>query len=81
MEIDRCRCRCRCMNIYEYSCISSVCMYVPSVPSRSVRRRRCGFCALCLEDCGDDAHKHLASCGEILMVIHIYLFVFIEIDR
>jgi len=40
-------------------------MYVPSVPSRFVRRR-CGFCALCLEDCGEDAHPHLASCAENL---------------
>ena len=24
----------------------------------------CGFCAWCLEDCGDDAHRHVASCPE-----------------
>eukprot|EP00960_Hanusia_phi_P028058 747184-Hanusia_phi.AAC.2 len=23
---------------------------------------RCGFCALCLQDCGEDAHQHVASC-------------------
>jgi len=25
---------------------------------------RCGFCAWCLEDCGDDAHAHVANCPE-----------------
>lgn len=24
----------------------------------------CGFCAWCLEDCGDDAHRHVANCAE-----------------
>lgn len=24
----------------------------------------CGFCALCLKDCGPDAHSHLASCEQ-----------------
>lgn len=24
---------------------------------------RCGFCAYCLEDCGADAHRHVAQCG------------------
>jgi hypothetical protein len=23
----------------------------------------CGFCALCLADCGSDAHSHVAQCG------------------
>lgn len=23
---------------------------------------RCGFCAFCLEDCGEDAHRHVANC-------------------
>ena len=24
----------------------------------------CGFCAMCLEDCGDDAHRHVGHCRE-----------------
>ena len=27
-------------------------------------RCRCGFCAWCLEDCGNDAHAHVAQCPE-----------------
>ena len=23
---------------------------------------KCGFCAYCLEDCGNDAHRHVANC-------------------
>ena len=23
---------------------------------------RCGFCAYCLQDCGNDAHRHVANC-------------------
>ena len=28
------------------------------------RNCRCGFCAWCLQDCGDDAHTHVARCPE-----------------
>jgi len=29
----------------------------------------CGFCALCMKDCGTDAHKHVEKCGQIFMTL------------
>lgn len=32
----------------------------------------CGFCAWCLRDCGDDAHRHVANCPENLEGGRVY---------
>jgi hypothetical protein len=34
---------------------------------------RCGFCAYCLKNCGEDAHAHVPQCGKMFMTMDEFI--------
>ena len=44
-------------------------------------RCRCGFCAYCQTDCGNDAHKHVANCKEGNGAVYIDFNGFIQVSN